>query len=227
MKIDWRREWPVWTLLAALFAMAAMNWSGAPERIPMHWGLDGRPDGWGGRFAGLLAIPLEALGIYALLLFLPRIDPGRANYASFAWTYTVLRWLVVAFMAVLQTLIVLAIHGRGPAVNRAVPISAGALFFVLGNLLGKLRPNWFVGIRTPWTLSSKDSWVRTHRAGGWAFMAFGLLMASCGVVQQAAYTIAAGITMAAGLVALIVYSYAVWKRDPDKIPPAGTTPAEP
>lgn len=92
--------------------------------------------------------------------------------------------------------------------------------------MGKIRPNWFVGIRTPWTLSSKLSWTRTHRLAGWVFMVIGLCLVVSGILRVAAaflVTIAIG---AVGMIWTIIYSYLTWRRDPDRIPPAGTLPAE-
>ena len=225
MKIDWRIEAPMWGLLALLFSLSLASWSGTPDHVPVHWGLNGQADRWGGRAEGLLAMPLTALGVYVLLLFLPRIDPGRANYATFARTYGILRLFVVLFLAAIHVLVLLAIRGQHVEMDAVVPFLIGALFVVLGNLLGKIRPNWFVGIRTPWTLSSKESWTRTHRAGGWVFMASGLLLMSCALFRERAYATSVYALIAASFLGLLVYSYVVWRKDPDKVPPAGTLPA--
>jgi uncharacterized membrane protein len=227
MKIHWRTELPHWVLLILMFLLAAAAWGTAPDRVPVHWNLAGQPNRWGGRFEGLLAVPFEALGLYLLLLLLPRLDPGRANYATFASSYASLRLLVLLFFAGLEVTLTLASHGR--PVNMAViaPLMFGGLLVLIGNLMGKLRPNWFVGIRTPWTLSSKASWTRTHRVGGWLLIASGLLVMSCAVFRRPAYQIGVAIVCGAFIVYLIIHSYVVWKHDPDKTPPAGTLPAEP
>lgn len=87
MRTNWRTEWPHWAMLAAMFLLAAVTWRSAPDRLPVHWGLGGEVDRYGGRFEGLLGLPTLALGLYLLLRWLPRIDPGRANYAQFAGAY--------------------------------------------------------------------------------------------------------------------------------------------
>jgi uncharacterized membrane protein len=94
-----------------------------------------------------------------------------------------------------------------------------------GSVMGKLRPNWFVGVRTPWTLASKRVWLKTHRLGGWLFIAWGP------VELLAAWLVphASGLTPVLALVLLailVVYSYLVWRDDPDKLPAAGTRPAD-
>jgi immunity protein, SdpI family len=227
MKIHWRTELPHWALLILMFLLAAAAWGTAPDRLPVHWNLAGQPDRWSGRFEGLLAVPFGALALYLLLLLLPRLDPGRANYATFASSYASLRLLVLLFFAGLEVTLALASRGRPVNVAVIAPLMLGGLLVLIGNLMGKLRPNWFVGIRTPWTLSSKASWTRTHRVGGWLLIASGLLVMSCAVFRRPAYQIGVAIVCGAFVVYLIIHSYVVWKHDPDKTPPAGTLPAEP
>jgi uncharacterized membrane protein len=208
-----------------MFALAALSWHAVPDRIPVHWGISGRPDRWGGRFEGLLLLPLVGLLTYLVLLLAPRIDPGRANYASFAGAYGTVRLVVLLSMLALQVVMVLAARGHSVDVATLVPLIVGAMFVVLGNLFGKLRPNWFIGIRTPWTLSSKRSWDRTHHAGGWLFILFGFLLMSTALARTTWLIITVIGVIAAGVLGLVVYSYVEWRRDPDKTPPAGTLPA--
>jgi immunity protein, SdpI family len=225
MRIRWQSELPMWLLLAGMLALAGLSWSGAPDRIPVHWNLHMQVDRYGGRFEGLLGIPLLALGLYVLMLLLPRIDPGRTNYPGFWGAFTTLRLALTAFLAAIYLVIHLWMRGIEVRVDTVVPLLVGALFIVVGNLLGKVRPNWFVGIRTPWTLSSKDAWVRTHRVGGWVFVAEGLVFMAAGLLRTPWAFFASCSLLLAGIVLLFVYSYLVWRADPDKLPPAGTTPA--
>ncbi len=226
MKIAWKSEVPQWIVLGAMFAGAAIAWPHAPGRIPVHWNLSGQVDRYGGRFEGLLALPLLALGLYVLMLVIPRIDPGRANYARFRGAYNAIRIAVLAVLAVLYLAIHLWVRTGHVNIGAIAPLTIGAMCVLVGGVLGKIRPNWFVGIRTPWTLSSKVSWVRTHRAGGWAFIALGLatIVATFVSPRAAFWVMLAGIVVTG--VGLVVYSYLVWRQDPDKIPPAGTLPAD-
>ena len=225
MKITWRTEWPHWLVLAAQFALAGLTWSSMPDRMPIHWGLDGQVNGYGGKFEGLLALPIISLALYFLLLWLPRLDPGRANYQSFAGAYAVIRLGVLAVVTVAYGVIQLEAHGRGVRVEAVMPLALGALLFVIGGVLGKIRPNWLVGIRTPWTLSSKQAWNRTHRAGGWLFIVVGVLSMTLAILR-ADWAMQAMIgSLLTGALGLVVYSYFVWRADPEKIPPAGTLQA--
>jgi len=226
MNTNWRVELPLIMLIAAMFAGALMVWPGAPAEIPVHWTVDGSVDGYGGKIEGLLGLPLLALAIYLLMRYLPRIDPGRANYARFGGAYTTLRAGIVVLMAVLYGVILSSVLKHPLDVSRVVPVAVGALFVLIGSVLGKVRPNWFVGIRTPWTMSSKISWVRTHRLGGWLFMALGVLFAATGTFKLGSFGFVVIGAVIAVVVILFGYSYVVWRDDPEKQPPAGTQPAD-
>lgn len=224
MKTNWKTELPLLLLIVAMFVLAAMAWPSAPDRIPVHWGLTGEVDRYGGKVEGLLMPPAEAVLVYLLMLFLPRIDPGRANYERFSGVYYTIRAAVLVTIAVVYGTIQLAMRGQTVDVPRLIGLVVGGLFFLLGNLLGKIRPNWFVGVRTPWTLSSKRAWTRTHRFAGWVLILGGLAIMAAGVFRTALTVGVAVGVMAGGLIAATVYSYLVWRTDPDRVPPAGTLP---
>ena len=227
MKTERWTEWPHWALLGAMFLGAAVTWPRAPERLPVHWGLSGEVDRYGGRFEGLLALPMTALGVYLLLRYLPRLDPGHANYALFSGAYALIRLAVLGVIAALYGLVLITAWGRSVDVVGLVPALVGGLLVVMGSVLGKVRPNWFVGIRTPWTLSSKLAWTKTHRLGGWLLIADGLaLIIVAGVLRPAWAPGAVAAVLIGSVLLLSVYSYLVWRTDPDKTPPAGTSPAE-
>jgi uncharacterized membrane protein len=209
-------------LVLGMLLYAAATWSASPASFPVHWNLHGEVDRTGGRAEGLLAMPALAAAMALTLRFLPRIDPGRGNYANFASAYAWVRVLVVALLSGVYVLIQMAARGRQEAVAPAMTFLVGALFVGLGNVLGKVRPNWFVGVRTPWTLSSAESWTRTHRAGGWVFVLAGL-GTMAGALRLDAFKVMAGlgIAMLLAVLGLTIYSYVVWRGDPDKVPPAG------
>jgi uncharacterized membrane protein len=226
MRIAWKIEVPQWIILAGMFVAAGVAWPYAPDRIPVHWNINGQVDRYGGRFEGLFLMPLVALGIYALLLVLPRIDPGRANYARFRGAYNAIRIAILALFAVFEAAMQAWVWTGHTDIAVLAPLATGAMCVLFGAVLGKIRPNWFVGVRTPWTLSSKVSWVRTHRAGGWVLMAVGLatIVVTFLSARLAIWVLVGGLLC--GSLALVFYSYLLWRQDPDKLPPAGTLPAD-
>lgn len=217
MKVTWRGEALNLVLMATMFIISAASWSSAPDRIPVHWDITGQPDRFGGKFEGLFLLPLMTAGIYLMLLYLPRLDPKRVNYEKFGGVYRIIRTLLVVFMFGLHGVIIAStVHGVPIDVGTAVMVMVGLMLAVLGNYFGKLKPTWFVGIRTPWTLTSELSWVKTHRLGGRVFVVFGLLMALAGIVGEPWLFIGVMGAFLASIIFLLIYSYTVWKADPDR-----------
>lgn len=223
-------KYKIWTalqlgIIAAMFITAAVRWSSVPDRLPIHWNVSGEVDGYGGKFVGLLLIPLLAIGIFVLLAAIPRLDPARANYASFRGTYAVIRTGIVALLGFVYLLMNLSINNEdGLPMDSLVLGSAAVLLIGLGAMLGKVRPNYFVGIRTPWTLTSKKSWIKTHRIGGWVFILAGAAAGIGAIFSGIAGFIAMFAVLGPGIVFLMVYSYRVWREDPDRVSAYETKP---
>jgi uncharacterized membrane protein len=155
-------------LLAPIVALVTL-WKELPERVPMHWNLQGQINGWGSK-ASLLAMPLVSLATIALLHWLPRIDPklraadggqGRMQNAL-----QILRLALAAFFGAIFAMQLAACLGRAVPISRLMPTTLLLFLAVIGNYLSNLRPNYFAGIRTPWTLESPETWRATHRLGG-------------------------------------------------------------
>jgi len=206
------------TLIAMMFGLSAWAWPRVPDRIPVHFDFAGNVDRYGGRVEGLLVVPLLCLALWGLFLLLPKIDPARRDYSAFAGAWTLVQVSLFGFFTFLQVTMVGSALGIHLDVSRAITLGTAVLFIVLGSALGRLKRNWFAGVRTPWTLSSERSWVATHRLAGKLFVAVGLLTLPASLVSNAAgLGVLLGGLGAASLVA-VVYSYKVWRDDPDRTP---------
>lgn len=206
----------VLTLLMAVYAWVVLP----PEaQVPIHWNAAGEIDGYASKTVGLLLIPLLTLFLAGLFAVVPRIDPRGDNILR-SWEAYRIIWIgMLLLMVLIQAVTVLAAFGR--PINAAFLITAGigVMFIFLGNSMGKIRPNYMFGVRTPWTLASEVSWNKTHRLAGWLFVGLGLVMiagAALGEDDFWVWTMMAGIVVM--LVAVFGYSYWVWKNDPDRTP---------
>ncbi|MBX3414958.1 MAG: SdpI family protein [Pirellulales bacterium] len=205
------------SILLGMFAASAILWGQAPERIPVHWNLAGEPDRYGGKFEGLLLAPLIGLGLYLLLLVLTWIASRYSTHESFARGSQIIRLALVLFFALIHATILLVAFGHPVDVSFVVPLGLGILFCILGNFLGKIRPNWFVGVRTPWTLSSAASWQKTNRLAGRLFLLTGAALILLAMVHNA-WTLAIVLGMVAFMVIwLPIYSYRIWRQDPERV----------
>jgi uncharacterized membrane protein len=157
-------------LLVAPVPVLVIFWNDLPARVPIHWNFRGQIDGWTSKPFGMLFLPLMNVVIIALLHVLPRLDPklrrsGGAQGRMQA-VLGILRLAVAAFFVVLFWMQVAAALGHPVRAPRIVPIATLFLLAIIGNYLSTLRPNYFFGIRTPWTLESPATWRATHRLGG-------------------------------------------------------------
>lgn len=151
-----------------------------PDIVPIHWNIAGEPDQYGSKIFSAFVFPLIILGIYALLLFAPLIDPRKERYLQFAKVYHMIKAYFVLMFACIYFLANLNALGYNLPIGLWIPVLVGILFVIIGNYMGKLRKNWFIGIRNPWTLSSEETWNKTHRVGGKLFIVSGLLMIANG-----------------------------------------------
>jgi uncharacterized membrane protein len=149
---------------------------------------------------------------------LPRIDPRRTKYADFARAYALVSLLVVAFLSVVYAIMLAVAFGAPLNLSRVLLPLIGLLLIGVGVLLRDVRPNWFVGIRTPWTLSSERSWTATHRLGRWVLIGMGLTLVLAGVLETSWAVMLAIVLCIGGVVGLVAYSFVVWRDDPNRSP---------
>lgn len=145
-----------------------------PSRIPAHWNFRGEVDRYGSK-QGAFLIPALMVGFVIMFAVLPWLSPKRFEVDTFRSTYIYLMLVLVGFLAYLHALKLWAALSKPLDMNRAL---MGALFLILallGNVLGKVRRNFFIGVRTPWTLASEKVWDATHRFAAKVFVIAGLL----------------------------------------------------
>jgi len=207
-----RSRWFGLVVAALGAAVSVWAYGRLPETVATHWNLQGIPDGYSPRFWAVVAMPLVTLGLTGLFNVLPKMDPRRENYAQFLDSYWLIVNAVLAFLFVAHAVIVGYGLGYQVRVDRLVPLSLGLLFAFLGNYLTRVEPNWFVGVRTPWTLASDTVWRKTHRTAGWLFVAGGVVIGAAAFGPKAAFLPLFITTIAIVVIVPVVQSYVLWKR---------------
>jgi uncharacterized membrane protein len=198
----------------AAWTLGTVGWE---TRVPIHWGIDGTADGFAPAWVAVAITPAITLLLGPLLAVLPRFDPRRENLARSSTAYLWICGSLVALMAGMQLLICQAARDPGTSVFPFLGIGVGVILVVIGVFLGRTESNWFMGIRTPWTLSSDRSWARTHRVGGYLFMGFGIaVVASALWLPPGTFFWVLMIGLAGSVALLFVYSYLAWRDDPDR-----------
>jgi uncharacterized membrane protein len=208
-------------LIAAMFVAGAIAYPHLPARIPTHWNAAGRIDAWAERsFASVFSEPLLALGMYVLFMVMPYFDPRRQNVLRSKQVYFLVLELVTGLLAAIFAGTVLAAFDPTFRMDRLVLVGTGVMFVVLGNHLGRVKPNWTMGVRYSWTLSDEVVWVKTNRLGGWLFAAGGLLTIACAFVPPPANVVIMLGWVLGILPVTYVYSMRLYKqRHPEEMAP--------
>ena len=184
-----------------------------PASVPSHWNSAGEIDGYTTALGGAFLLPLIMLGVFGLFLLLPRIDPKKMNYAKMGKAYWILGLGMILFftMIYLSTLAV-ALGYVQTLSSKWIFSAVGILFILMGNYFGKIKHNYFLGIRTPWTLASEEVWTKTHRFAGPIWVVGGVLLLATGFLPSVWAT-----AWLLGIVAIIaivpmVYSYLLFRN---------------
>jgi len=202
-----------WLLLLASWLLGAWLYLRLPDRVPVHWNVESQPDRYGSPLAAALLLPAVSSLTLLLLAFLPRLDPRRENYPKFRGAYQALTTGVAAFMLLIHAGIGAQTLGARIDFGRLIPVAVGIAFAGVGLVLPRLQPNWFAGIRTPWTLEDDRVWEATHRFGGRLFVAAGAVATVAGLLAPTRSL--PWVLMVPLLVATlgsVGYSYVAWRR---------------
>ncbi|HEV2719952.1 MAG TPA: SdpI family protein [Thermoanaerobaculia bacterium] len=204
--------WTTIALVAVSAIVGAALYSRLPDRVPTHFDMHGRPDGFTSKPIAVLVDPVALALLGLMFLVLPAIAPKGYRLEPFLRVYEI---IAIAALTMIFADLMLALWfalGHRIDVGRALTLSLGLLFIVIGNYLGKVTRNFFVGIRTPWTLASEEVWLRTHRVGGPLFVAGGAVI----VIASLAGTTSALVVTIPVIVGLAlfltVYSYVLYRR---------------
>lgn len=207
-----------WGLLTALCLASLAGhlalFSQLPDVVATHFGVSGEVNGWSSKWVAL-GLDVLPLALLALLHVVPRIDPRGRNYERFGGVYQAFVVLFTILMVLMTWSTEAVTLGwlEGRSVGLLVPIAVGVLFVAIGNYLPRVRDNYTFGFRTPWALNDSGNWRRTQRAGGVALVASGVAFILAGVLGGGVlwFSIALGVTLA-GVLAVYLYSYRIWKR---------------
>lgn len=181
-----------------------------PEQIPTHWNASGEVDGYTSKPWGVYMLPLISTAMSLLLMVLPKISPKGFKLDAARKVYDIIVLVMAVFMLAVMVLSFEAGIKGEIDMSQWILAAMGLLFVVIGNYLAKVPKNFFMGIRTPWTLASDEVWYKTHRLASWTFVIAGLLVILCAFLQVS-MNWATGFLMAAGFVPFI-YSLIIYKK---------------
>lgn len=216
MTYNLKKELPSLLLVLISWALGWYFYSHFPAKVVTHWNFYGEPDAWGKGSVNALVFPGILTGMYLLFFMLPKFDPKKDRYPEFEKVYTIFKFILLLVMTLVFLASGLFNLGYNVQIQYVIPTLIGILMIILGNYMGKLKPNWFVGIKTPWTLSSENIWNKTHRMGGYAFILFGILIILTPFLPKTLGFLAFGLGILLVTVGTFGYSYWLYRKENNK-----------
>ncbi|MCK5490224.1 MAG: SdpI family protein [Candidatus Pacebacteria bacterium] len=163
-------------IVAVLFIIGVILYPSMPEQMASHWNEKGEVNGYMSKFWGVFFTPFLSLGLIGIFLLIPKIDPLKSNIEKFRRYYDEFIVLVLLFLSYVHLLTIFWNLGYRFNMTTMIFLMIAPLFYYSGILMENAKRNWFIGIRTPWTLSSETVWDKTHKIGGKLFKLCGALV---------------------------------------------------
>lgn len=202
-----KKELPLIGIVILPFTYLAYVWNNLPNKVPVHWNLKGEIDRYGDKSELILIPILLPLLTYLIFLIVPKIDP-KNKLNKMGNKLNTIKFLTTAFMSILALFIIYSAKNQTFTNPNYIVLLIGSLYLILGNYFKTIKANYFIGIRTPWTLESETVWKETHKLGGKMWFIGGLLIIISSLIleNQLNFTILLIITSIITIVP-VVYSY--------------------
>jgi len=195
-------------------AAGVLLWNRLPDQMASHWNINDQVNGYMPKVWGVFLMPLIVLGMSVLFLVIPSIDPLKSNIVKFRETFNLFIVLIVAFMLYIHRLtLVWSLGYTNFKMSTSMLPSMGLLFIFIGFMLRKAKRNFFIGIRTPWTLSSDTVWDKTHQLGAVLFMASGVLALIGGIFGGMMAFWFLFVPLIGSTIFLLIYSYFLYQQE--------------
>jgi uncharacterized membrane protein len=194
----------------ALFAYGVILYQALPDRVPTHWDASGHINGYGHKAIATFLMPAMMVLFTLLIPVLPKISPRNFEISTFGKTFNLLMVAVVVLFAFMQVVMLEAVQGRNVDVGRFFMAGLFLFFAAMGNFMGKVRRNFWMGVRTPWTLASERVWDQTHRAAGRLWVVTGLV---CGIASLLGLPTMVGIVVLMAMALWpVVLSFLIYRK---------------
>lgn len=198
-------------LIGVSFGVTAYFYRALPKVMPIHWNFQGNIDNYMNKNIAAWLIPCISLLMFLGFQLLPHLDPKKLNYKTFQKEWEWIQFGLIVFFVFLQGVIVASSLGAAVDVRRLVVGGVGVLFMTIGFQLPKIKQNFFIGIRTPWTISDTKNWEKTHAYGARVFIIVGLCMMVDVFIPWQFYGMLFGAIILAAVLP-IVYSFLLFKK---------------
>lgn len=211
--MELKKELPLITIVLLPFVYLAYIWNQLPEKVPMHWNFKGEVDRYGDKIELLLIPILLPLLVYVIFLVVPKIDP-KNKLKTMGNKLQTLKFLVTTFMSILAIYILYSSKNQSFSNPNNMVVLIGVLYIILGNYFKTIKANYFIGIRTPWTLESETVWKETHKLGGKLWFVGGIIVVLSSLILDRQLNVIVFIIITI-IITIIptVYSYILFRNE--------------
>ncbi len=209
--LDWKESLVIFLVLVTVFT-AAVWYPSMPDTMVTHWDADGVANGWGPKWLGLGIIPIIMVGMYAMLTVVPFIAVFQKNISKFYKYYENFKVVFTLFFFAIYVMSILVNRGIAVPVTGIVMAGVGVILYYSGVLMENSKRNYFIGLKTPWTLASDRVWDKSNKLGGMFFKLFGVLAIPVAIVGSSLLLMWMGL-MLLSVVYLFAYSYLEFKKE--------------
>jgi uncharacterized membrane protein len=212
MNFSIKNELPILGIALLPLLYLGSVWNSLPENVPLHWNLEGEIDNWGSKYTLIGLVFLMPILTYILMLVVPNIDPKK-RIEAMGGKYNQFKFILVAFMSILSIFIIYISKNQKLSSPGIIFVLVGILYVFLGNYFKVLKQNYFIGIKTPWTLENEEVWKLTHLMAGkmWVIGGLAVVILSFILPENSNFYFFMGITATISIVP-IVYSYFIYKK---------------
>jgi len=197
------------------FALGIISYNYLPDKLASHWGENGQVNGYMPKFWGLFLMPIISAGMLLLFYFLPKLDPLKENYKKFRVYYDSFILVIILFLFYIYLLTILWNFHIQFNMNLALIPALGFLYIYIGIILKYLKRNWFIGIRTPWTISNEKVWDKTHNLGSTLFKISGVITI-IGIFFDDFIIYFVLVPIIVSAITLVIYSYLIYRKEEKK-----------
>lgn len=210
VKYEIKKDWWLISVIILIWIYTFAIFGYLPNKIPMHWNVYGQVDRFGSKNE-IFILPFIITAIYFLMLFIPLIDPKKANYGKFAKAYRIVRAIIVIIFLAVYFASTYSALGYRIDMNRIGNFIIPFMLIGFGNVMGKLRHNYFVGIRTPWTLADEEVWDKTHKFGGKVWLISGIIGLFVSFFNGVWVVVFMFVLLLIAVIIPVIYSYKVFR----------------
>lgn len=199
-------------LIAISLVSWLLLWDKLPGSLPSHWGVNGEVDKTSSTLVSFLFSNALLIAMYLMMVILPKIDPFKTNYRNFTKSYYKIMYAIISMFFAISYSILLIGLGVDLDMTKLITVALGALFIILGYSMPKIEQNFFVGIRTPWTISNETVWKKTHALGGKLYFASGVIALVTLFISSDFALFAIIVPAILASIISVIYSYVIHKK---------------